>query len=130
MGHVLPLASVPSLPLAAGDLVLGLVGKRRVRPWISYRAARELGRIIRNDWHILELGSGMSAIWFAQRCGRAVSIESDVEWSVRVAAMILQRGIRNVDLRFRPEPGGYLADVEGLFNLVLIDGPGVIGAWT
>jgi hypothetical protein len=120
-GNLVPVTSLVSLPFAVTDLLLRLFGQSRVQPWIPYRATRELARIIRKDWHVLEFGAGMSTVWFAQRSAFVLSIESNEVWYRRVAAMLVQRDLHNVDLRLRPDQLGYLA-VDGSFDLVVIDG--------
>ena len=53
---------------------------RPVRPWISYRAVKFLEEKITNDSRVIEFGSGMSTLWFANRCGFLHSIETDNDW--------------------------------------------------
>jgi len=120
-GNLLPVSGLVSLPLAGADLVLRLLGQRRVQPWISYRAARELAHTIRKDWHVLEFGAGMSTVWFAQRSAFVLSIESNTDWYAQVTKMLTVRDLHNVDLRLRTDQKGYLA-VKGSFDLVMIDG--------
>jgi len=98
---------------------------RTTQPWISYRAAELIARMLNKQSRVIEFGSGMSTLWFAERSGSVVSIESDPFWLNKVEALLQQRGITNVDLRLRaPEE---IADVDGIpdstFDFVLVDGP-------
>ena len=50
-------------------------------PWISYDATRVLERmLVERPCDVLEFGSGMSTLWFAQRVKRLCSIEHDSKW--------------------------------------------------
>lgn len=61
------------------------------KPWMPERAVRQLGRICRAGTRVLEYGSGGSTLWFAARGCRAVSIEHDPRWYVRVCRELLRR---------------------------------------
>jgi len=106
-----------SIPSAMLDMLLRVGGRRRVRPWISYQAVEEIERLIRTDWRVLEFGSGMSTIWFAERVSFVLSIESDPGWSEWVLAQLHQRRLTNVAVRI-----GGVNKTDGVFDFVFIDG--------
>jgi predicted O-methyltransferase YrrM len=101
-----------------------LAHRRPELPWLSFRATKYLDRIIKHEWKVLEFGSGMSTIWFARRCGRLVSIETDRVWYDAVTAKLAARGLDNVDYRLCPQAEAHLLrDYEDAsFDLVLVDG--------
>jgi SAM-dependent methyltransferase len=124
-GRLLPLESWISLPLAVMDMTLRMAGRRRPQPWISYRAARDIERLLLPAWRVLEFGAGMSTIWLAKHSKFVVSVEANAEWYRRVMAMLALYGLRNVDLRYRPtvdEYTGAISPEDGVFDLALIDG--------
>jgi predicted O-methyltransferase YrrM len=82
------------LPLAYGTVALKFFGHRPGVPWISYRARKVIDQMIRPDWRMVEFGSGMSTLWFANRCGFIHSIESDPAWYETVSKQLA--GLSNV----------------------------------
>jgi hypothetical protein len=56
----------------------------RKSPWMASSAVRRLNRILRPEDVLLELGSGASTAWFAQRVRRVVSLEPNRDWAERV----------------------------------------------
>jgi len=44
---------------------------------------------------VLELGAGWSSAWFAKRCGRLVTVETDRRWSTLVGTDLRQAGFNN-----------------------------------
>jgi predicted O-methyltransferase YrrM len=99
-------------------------GRTRERPWIVPAAIGWLGRRMRSDWSVLELGSGRSTVWFARRAGRVVSFEDNEHWHRRTRERLDDLGLSNVDLRLRPVED-LPRDVEALgddaFGLVVVD---------
>lgn len=105
-------------------LAIKALGYRAAVPWLSYRAVRHFEKMLRPEWSMLEFGSGMSTVWFARRCGKMVSIESDSAWFDKVKATLRERGVTNVDYRLRP-PGEYPNLNEWpdcSFDFILVDG--------
>jgi predicted O-methyltransferase YrrM len=124
-GNRLPLSSVRFIPLASVDMLLRSQGKRRVQPWISYRAAVEIGRLLRPEWRVLEFGAGMSTVWFAEKVSFVLTIEANREWHDWVRKQLEARALANVEVRLRQEPGAYASAVtrdDGPFDFALIDG--------
>lgn len=105
-------------------VALKVAGHWTSSPWLSYRGVRELDRIIRPDWSVLEFGSGMSSRFFASRCARLVSIESEPDWYARMRPALASADRCEVDYRLRAEAD--YADLDDLpdatFDLALVDG--------
>jgi hypothetical protein len=63
-----------------------LSGRKMARPWMAPRAVEFLEqKLARNDV-LLELGSGASTGWYAQRVGRVVSLQPNPDWARRVSS--------------------------------------------
>ena len=124
-GRMIGLGTLPYAPRVLIDEAARLFfDHRRPVPWISYRATRDLSRLIQPDWRVLEFGSGMSTIWFSRRAGSVVSIESDRVWYERVQALV--KGHANVRALLRSTECPAYSDVsewpDGFFDLLLVDG--------
>lgn len=91
-------------------------------PWLSYRAQRYINGLLRPEWTVLEFGSGMSTVWFAQRCKSIYSFEHNPTWYGVVKARLIE--ISNVIYHLR-EKESYpdLSEFpDEFFDFVLIDG--------
>jgi predicted O-methyltransferase YrrM len=94
------------------------------RPWIVPAAIGCLRRRIRDDWSILELGSGRSTAWLARRAGHVLSFEDNRFWHGRCRERLSAAGLMNVDLRLRPVeeyPREVASLPDGGFDLVVVD---------
>lgn len=95
-------------------------------PWLAPAAVSFLSRVIRDDWNVLEFGSGRSTVWFARRCRAMVSVEHDPEWYDLVCRNLSELGLGNCDLRL-VAPDSYLETIDRFaddsFDLALVDGP-------
>jgi SAM-dependent methyltransferase len=99
-------------------------GSTPERPWIVPAAVGWLGRRIRSDWAVLELGSGRSTVWFARRAGSVTSFEDNEYWYPQTREGLAEAGLRNVDLRLRPVedfPAEVAALPDRSFDLVVVD---------
>ena len=66
-----------------------------------------------------------SSLFFAQRCHRLVSVESDPSWFETMKALLRMKNITNVDYRFRGLGDEYVAHPDlpdHSFDLVIVDG--------
>ena len=72
------------------------------RPWIVPAAVGWLGRRMRREWNVLELGSGRSTVWLARRAGSVVSFEDNEFWIDRAREMVAEAGLENAELRALP----------------------------
>lgn len=120
-GNLLPLPELRHLPRNLyWTMRRRATGKLPDRPWLTFDAVVRLDGLIRSDWRMVEFGSGMSTLWFAERVASLHSIEHDPAWYATVAAR-LPAGVR-YDLR---GPSSYcdLADhPDGSLDLVVVDG--------
>jgi predicted O-methyltransferase YrrM len=99
-------------------------GRTPERPWIVPAAIGWLGRRIRADWSVLELGAGRSTAWFARRAGRVLSFEDNEFWADQTRDRIRGLGLTNVELRTGPIealPEAVEALADGSFDLVVVD---------
>lgn len=93
-------------------------------PWIPFSAIRYLDSLIRDDWRVWEVGSGMSTIWMASRAAHITSIEADEKWVKRLGEIMAERGISNVDLRYEwhgHRMSAYDCDDQSI-DLLYVDG--------
>jgi predicted O-methyltransferase YrrM len=99
-------------------------GRIPERPWIVPASIGWLRRHIGKDWTILELGSGRSTVWFAQRAGRVISYEDNEYWYPQTKERLEQAGLSNVEMRLRPVeefPQEVAALPDEAFDLVVVD---------
>lgn len=121
-GQLMPARAWLQLPRSLADRI----GDRKDHvPWIVPAATNRLESLISHEWKVLEFGSGSSTVWYASRAGHVTSIEDDERWFEKVNAMLLQRGLTNVDVRLSSlerflDHLGSFAD-ESL-DLVVVDG--------
>jgi predicted O-methyltransferase YrrM len=126
-GNLLDLGGFAYVPLTAVEQVARMAfGYMPVAPKISRRAARLLDRLIRPSWTVVEFGSGMSTVWFAERAGAVISIETVAGWRDRVLDLLAERGLTNVRLHLRDGQGDGYADLsmldDGTVDFALVDG--------
>jgi hypothetical protein len=103
-------------------------------PWLTSRAVEILDGLLLPTDRGLELGSGLSTIWFARRVNHLVSVEHDAAWHHKISIELKRRSLGNVDYRFAPqdvpaEDGGQSEYARSVFELpdasldfVLVDG--------
>lgn len=99
-------------------------GYRPARPLISYRAAKHLDGLFRNNWRGVEFGSGYSTPWLAKRLGFLLSIEDDPNWHRRVEGLLAATDPTAVRHELRTaESYAALAEFpDGFFDFALVDG--------
>ena len=93
------------------------------KPWLTDEAIQFLDQFLKETPKIvLELGSGGSTIWFAERAYHLISFEHDIRWYEFVLSNLDKT--KNVD--YKLFKGSYFEEIETLpdnyFDLVLIDG--------
>lgn len=71
-------------------------------PWIAQGAVEFLNSRLNKDMKLFEWGSGRSTLWFSKRVNVVISIEYNSQWASKLAAMISDQKIENVDLRYVP----------------------------
>jgi predicted O-methyltransferase YrrM len=106
-------------------------GRVPERPWIVPAAIGWLGRRIRPDWSVLELGSGRSTAWYARRAGTVLSFEDNAYWARETRERLAAAGLENAELlvmEVEEFPAEIAALPEASFDLVVMDfleSPGV-----
>jgi hypothetical protein len=73
-------------------------------PWLNAGAVRWLDRRLRPGMIGFEWGGGRSTVFFARRVSRLMTVEHREKWRRKVAGMLRECGLANVELRFLP-PG-------------------------
>lgn len=102
-----------------------LLGYRVAMPWISYSAISVLQQHLHKTSRVLEFGSGMSTIWYAQHAGYVYSVEDNKEWYEKVQELIQDREIQNIDYLFADTEEAYskfMHDDQAGFDLIIVDG--------
>jgi hypothetical protein len=77
-------------------------------PWITFGAARSLGRIVNSGTRVLEYGSGGSTVYLSRRAKEVVSIEHDPEWANQV-----RQAVDNATTILLRQPEGETRDDPG-----------------
>ncbi len=117
----MPLSGWLRLPAARVRARLGRVPER---PWIVPAAVGWLGRRMRADWNVLELGSGRSTVWLGRRAGRVVTLEDNEYWLARARELVAEAGLDHVEIRRLPvtQFASALAELEpGRLDLLVVD---------
>ena len=96
-----PMGAAGRLRLPAAR-VRARFGTTPERPWIVPQAVGWLGRRIRSDWRVVELGSGRSTVWLGRRAGTVVAYEDNDWWIERARTLVADRGLANVEIRHLP----------------------------
>ncbi|WP_330202762.1 hypothetical protein [Cyanobacterium sp. Dongsha4] len=98
------------------------IGYRPVLPWLGYRAIKHLEKLLQPNWNMIEWGSGMSTLWFAQRVQNLTSIEDYQPWYDKVKLTLDK--VQNVDYQFKTGNDYFTLDnyPDRTFDFILIDG--------
>ena len=67
-------------------------------PWMSYGAIRYLDARLKPSDFVFEYGCGGSTIFFASRCRRVVTVESDPHWAEAIQRETRRLGLSNVEV--------------------------------
>jgi len=94
------------------------------KPWLVPNSVIFLEAVLTSDSSVLEAGAGASTVWFAKRAKHVLSFEHNKSWYDNVKETLEYHGIKNVDLRHEPEYPKKGLTIEGLFDVILIDGRG------
>ncbi len=114
-----------NLPRAAWTYLLWkLTGRRPMLPWISYDAINRIDGLLGPDSRVLEFGSGLSTLWFAERCRWLHSVEHDEGCYGLVSGLLESRGLVNVGYELRTaDDYAELSDYEApAFDFCIVDG--------
>jgi hypothetical protein len=89
-------------------------------PWFTYPAIRFLGDRVKQEWSVLEFGTGMGTLWWASRVREVVAVEHDATWAAKVSAQcnahVLLADGSSSDAYVRP------ALENGPYDVVIVDG--------
>ena len=91
-------------------------------PWLVYPATSYIGRFAPGK-RVFEFGSGMSSIWFSDRCREVISVEHDPGWYASISAQAKER--KNLTVIHASSKEDYLGAIlraGGRFDLILVDG--------
>lgn len=106
-------------------------------PWLTYDAIDWLNENLTSRMRLFEYGSGGSTLYFAKRVNEVISLEHDREWYNKVNAMLQDREVTNVELKYVPPDDSsdgsseldYRSYVEAIsryedesFDFILVDG--------
>jgi precorrin-6B methylase 2 len=119
--ELMPFSSFEAIPRLVIHRMRGI---EPAEPWIARGAVRYLDGILDKTCHLLEIGSGRSTIWYAERVRSVVSIESDRDWYDRAQRMLDDGGVTNVDLRLTPTElfrSEVRAFPDEVFDVVIVD---------
>ena len=98
---------------------------RPVLPWIAYTSINKLQKHLTKTSRVLEFGSGMSTLWYANQAGQVFSVESYSVWYDKVKKIIEDKKLDNVSYKLSMSDSEYVTfmsdDKEG-FDLIMIDG--------
>lgn len=94
-------------------------------PWITYPALEFLSQFDVSDASVFEWGSGFSTLWWAKRCDRIVTVESNPNWTPYIKTLLPAK----VELIVTPlDEAAEVAALENLrtntFDIFLIDNYG------
>ncbi len=113
-------------PQAVSSGFLRIMFAHRPRmPWIAYDAIHYFDSFLNQKSRVLEFGSGMSTLWYAERAGMVVSVEDYRPWYEKVLKDLGDRSSNNVDYRFaqdHQEYTGFMSSDKEKFDLIVVDG--------
>lgn len=112
-GQRVPLSQLLPVPIYVAHRILG---KQPTTPWMAPGAVRELNRLLKPQMRLLELGSGVSTCWYAERVAQVVSVEPNPVWLEAIESMSLP----NVEMRGGTVAGS-VRDVGSDFDVVIVD---------
>ena len=91
-----------------------------------YSAIDWLDQVVSRSARVLEIGSGGSTIWWANRGCSVTAVESDEAWFLEISETLKDRGLADrVQIHFKPDlVPETLTDLAGSnFDVVVVDGP-------
>lgn len=127
-GDLIPFREMLMVPIRIGQRLLGWSPPG---PWMAPPAVRWLRRSARADWEVLEIGSGTSTVWWANRVAHVHTFESDQKWASLVVELLQEGGdsgrgrrVQAVTMHaiplsaFRSEVDSFQ---DGMFDAVVVD---------
>jgi len=106
-------------------MIRNYLGRYPVVPWAPLPLIRKLEKISQRHQRVLEIGAGMSTIWWAERGSTVHAIEGDPDWYNMLKVEIIERKLQDrVFLELRD--GHDYFDLSGFrdesFSFVTVDG--------
>ena len=75
-----------------------ILKKNSFLPIIPYNSIRIFEKYLSNDIQLIEWGSGRSTSWYAEKCGKVFSVESDDYWYRETLRLLNKKSLKNFDL--------------------------------
>ena len=95
--------------------------EKRPLPWMNYACIDFLGSFIaQRRVRVFEWGSGCSTIFFAEHAQLVRAVEDNKSWFDEITR--ITQGIGNIDLLYRSSKDEYVRAIEGLFDVIIVDG--------
>lgn len=90
-------------------------------PWLNYSCVDFIGKfLMQRSASIFEWGSGYSTLFFCEHAAKIRSCEDNKEWFTTVQT--LAENAKNIELVYRPTQAEYINEIDGIFDLIVIDG--------
>jgi hypothetical protein len=127
-GDQVPLtAAIASGPRAIFTWIrLHATGRPPKLPWFAYRAIARLECLLCSTDTVVEYGSGMSTVWFANRTAAVTSVESHCRWHEQVVKALGESKADNACCILATEKTEYIQAPDNKnqakFDIVVIDG--------
>jgi len=108
----------------------GLRAWENCEPWLVYTVVNFLDGYLEKDMRVFEWGCGGSTIWYSTRVKEVISVDHDPVWLDKVNKRIEEKGITNSKRYLVKKEqcfsnyANFAHSVEGLFDLVVVDGRG------
>jgi len=106
--------------VTAYDRAIRQFGELEGKPFLVKGAVDFLETVVNKESVVLEIGSGSSTIWFAERAGRVISFESDKVWFQLVWDELTAKELNNTVVYLGDDMT--VLDPNDRFDICLIDG--------
>lgn len=83
-------------------------------PWIVVESAEKLNEGLNDKDVVLEVGTGGSTIFYAQRCKEVIAIETSKDWGDKVYDKMERSNIENVSYLVIPNEEDILSNIKNL----------------
>jgi hypothetical protein len=91
--------------------------KAQSGPWMAPGAVARLEELLTPTTTLLELGSGLSTLWYAARCARVIAVEDDPIWAARIGSYV--SAVPNAEVNTSEMAAALQA--AGNFDVIVID---------
>lgn len=93
-------------------------------PWMVPEAVMFMNKRLKNDWKVLEVGSGGSTFFFARRCKKVLAIENFYPYYETIQQAIYKKNIQDsIELKFVPTAQliDFLSSLSESYDVISID---------